>query len=147
MKSALFFLASLSLSACAATTPMPQQVAPTPPTHTPTPPQTPIKHPAYIDIDPRVNNRLKQQAFVPVIIELKPITNSDHPQEQSAQIQQTQDSVLKQLSPNEFNLKRRYNTIFALSGSISKAGIAVLQTHPQVSKITLDGMNTIQQSQ
>lgn len=145
MKSALFFLASLSLSACAATTPMPQQVAPTPPTHTPTPPQTPIKHSAYID--PRVDNRLKQQAFVPVIIELKPITNSDHPQEQSAQIQQTQESVLKQLSSNEFNLKRRYNTIFALSGSISKAGIAVLQTHPQVSKITLDGMNTIQQLQ
>lgn len=145
MKSVLFFLASLSVSGCTATTPMPQQTVPTPPMHTPPPPpQTSIKHSVYID--PRVNNRLKQQTFVPVIIELKPITNNNHPQEQSAQIQQTQDSILKQLSPNEFTLKHRYNTIFAMSGSISRAGIAVLQTHPQVAKITLDGMNSIQKS-
>lgn len=140
IKSALFFLVSLSLSGCAATTPMPQQAAPTPLKHTPTPPKIPIKHSVYID--PRVTNALKQQAFVPVIIELKPITNNNHPQEQSVQIQQTQDRVLKQLSPNEFTLKRRYNTIFAIAGSISRAGITVLQTHPQVEKITLDGINT-----
>lgn len=152
MKLPLLALASISLSACASTTPTPpqqvppQQAAPTAPTHTPAPPPQ-ASTVQSVFIDPRVNNALQQQTFVPVIIELKPLassSNQPNPNAQAAQIQQTQERVLTQLSPKEFTLGRRYNTIFAMSGSLSASGLAVLKNHPNVAKITLDGMNTIQ---
>ncbi|MGV6808304.1 MAG: hypothetical protein ACWA5U_00335 [bacterium] len=153
MKSPLLALASVSLGACASTAPIlspspSQHTPPTAPTYTPAPPpQAATAQP--VDIDPRVSHALQQQTFVPVIIELRPFTNlpnqpAPSPTTKAVQIQQIQTRVLAKLSPNEFTLGRRYSTIFAMSGSMSAAGLAVLKTHPNVDKITLNGMNSPQ---
>lgn len=151
MKLSLLVLASISLSACASTTPpqpLSQHTTPTAPTHTSVPP--PKVATTQTVIDPRVSHVLQQKAFVSVMIRLRSLTNSPNQlnsMEKAVQIQQIQDRVLAQLSPNEFTLGRRYSTIFMMSGSISVAGLTVLRTHPNVARIVLNDMDTIHEAQ
>lgn len=59
-------------------------------------------------------------------------------QDLSANVRAVQDEVLAQLGPGDFTLSRRFQTVPALAGLVSAAGLQRLGELPQVRRVDLD---------
>jgi hypothetical protein len=96
------------------------------------------------DRDPMIDNAvisaLSAQHEVPVIIQLRPPQGAEQQQPNERLVAASQRAVLDTLSSQDFRLKHQYETIFSLSGWITKSGLAKLTNNPNVSRITLDGL-------
>ncbi|NMC12310.1 MAG: S8 family serine peptidase [Chloroflexi bacterium] len=91
------------------------------------------------EILPEVTAALQESERVRVIVELNiPDVGSMSLSDQIEQVQVHQDAVLNGLSETEFTLKRRFQTIPALAGEITAAGLKALEADEAVASIRLD---------
>lgn len=91
------------------------------------------------EILPEVTAALQESERVRVIVELNiPDVGSMSLSDQIEQVQVHQDAVLNGLSEPEFTLKRRFQTIPALAGEITAAGLKALEADEAVASIRLD---------
>jgi len=91
------------------------------------------------DVLPNVITALQESDRVRVIIELNaPDISSMSFSERAEQVQLLQDAVLSGLSEPDFKLKRRFQTIPALAGEVTAAGLKELEANGAVASIRLD---------
>ncbi len=102
------------------------------PAKTARPQQSPV-------ISPEVETALLENGTVRVIVTLNaPELQAMSMDDQMIDVQGLQDSLLSGLSGDDFTLKRRFQTIPALAGDVSAAGLQALANDSRVASIKLD---------
>jgi len=89
-----------------------------------------------VEIDPQLFQKLASKQQVSILVLLNFTETNDRPKE--AQIFDLQEKVLKKLPSNEFKLQRRYSSIPGFSGKISKKGLNILKSNPNVLRISVN---------
>ncbi len=90
-------------------------------------------------VSPEVETALLENGSVRVIINLNaPDVSSMSMSEQMVSVQALQETVLSDLSDADFTLKRRFQTIPALAGEVTSAGMQTLSNNSDVASIQLD---------
>ena len=88
---------------------------------------------------PEVYQALERSPKVRVVVALRPpsAAPTDHATV-VAEIQAIQNRVLAPLSPQDFTLTHRWDTISGFAGELSRSGLDILLTDPEVVQIDLD---------
>jgi hypothetical protein len=82
---------------------------------------------------------LQAQGYANVMIILAELPSTATPQARARHdVVHLQDQVLSTFGPNEFVVRQRYETIPALAGRVTRAGLAKLVANAKVVKIDLD---------
>jgi len=97
-------------------------------------------------IDDRVAEAIVKQEWVPVIVVLRSNTQPDQNSSGEAErlVAEAQQRVLRSLSPDEFRLKHRFETVYGFAGWVSRQGLIQLQSNPDVELIQYDGLDAPQ---
>ena len=94
-----------------------------------------------VEIDPLVVQGLASKQQISVLVMLNFTEKNDRPIE--LQIFDLQEKVLKKLPGNEFKLQRRFSFTPGFSGKISKKGLNILKSNPNVLKISINKTNKL----
>jgi subtilisin family serine protease len=101
---------------------------------------TPVlaQEPTEANVNPDVEVALQQNDMVRIIVALRPPTFDAEIQSETDQIAQAQDSVISELSPDDFGLTHRYRTIAGLAGEVTSEGLETIRNNPNVMAVDLD---------
>lgn len=84
-------------------------------------------------VDPEVLQEIQANGSARVIVTL-----TDASALQVQQIAQRIEGVLRELTPQDFQLSRRFQSVAAFAGVVTATGIAKLERHPDVMRVQLD---------
>lgn len=89
--------------------------------------------------DLSIAQRLQTDGFADVIVTLfDPVTAAASLSLRKQRVTSEIDSVLRELAPQDFQLRRRFQTVAAFAGVLSPSGLAKLERHPKVLRIEPD---------
>jgi hypothetical protein len=89
--------------------------------------------PSSPPVDPEVLQEIQAHGSARVIVAL-----TDTSALRVQQIAQRIEGVLRELTPQDFQLSRRFESIAAFAGVVTATGIAKLERHPDVMRVQLD---------
>lgn len=100
------------------------------------------------EVQEGVRHRLQADGQAPVLVTLRAERLAKTGEGRFKAIAELQESVLSALTEEDFEVRYRYKTIPAFSGTLYESGFYKLRAHPDVAAITLDeaGSGSLQQS-
>lgn len=93
---------------------------------------TPVKISAAVEV------ALQQGDKVRVVVALRPPNLDAEVTTQAVQIAQTQERVMRDVPPGEFDVSHRYRSVAGLAGEVSPEGLEALRNNPDVQAVDLD---------